>query len=477
MLLLLVLLLIVYLVASPMWSEDTPEDTSGDETYAVATIDHTLLVGLELTHGENSLSFALNDKATEWDWSENGEVPLDNMAFATVVTALNDAKSKYKLEGVTAEELVEYGLDDPSMKVKFIFSDGSQKEFFIGNINSFNGNYYLSEAGEPNTVYMIDAAVKTSLELEIFDFVLEETPPAITEAKINRVEYYPQLDEFYTIFSYYPSGKPSEYTNRYEWYYNIDHKSISSSSVIAPGYPVDGDVADTLASLVTGLSFDECVGLDYSTGNYGFSDTHKIVISYNAAEGETEVLEKKEYVVYLGSQTEDGKIYAHTDDSKLVYLLGSSDEWATLLSSTRAQLLPDEVWLPNYEFVDLMTFTSGANTVAVNVKTTDGNTSFTSSASDDAGAISALVKALENLSAKSNVEFFADDASLVEPAEMFAVEIAFNAGDAPKLDMIIERYSQNYCLVNFNGRADQLVTLEDVQAIIDMIASLGTKAV
>ena len=71
MLLLLVLLLIVYLVASPMWSEDTPEDTSGDETYAVATIDHTLLVGLELTQGENSLSFALNDKATEWDWSEN----------------------------------------------------------------------------------------------------------------------------------------------------------------------------------------------------------------------------------------------------------------------------------------------------------------------------------------------------------------------------------------------------------------------
>ena len=148
-----------------------------------------------------------------------------------------------------------------------------------------------------------------------------------------------------------------------------------------------------------------------------------------------------------------------------------------MLSSTRAQLLPDEVWLPNYEFVDLMTFTSGANTVTVNVKTTDGNTSFTSSASDDVEAISALVKALENLSAKSNVEFFADDASLVEPAGMFAVEIAFNAGDAPKLDMIIERYSQNYCLVNFNGRADQLVTLEDVQAIIDMIASLGTKAV
>lgn len=476
MLLVLVLLVIVYLLASPMWSEDTPEDTSGEDTYAVAEIDHTLLVGLELTQGDEMLSFSLNDEATEWDWSENGEVPLDNMAFANIVTALNEAGSKYKLENITEDQLAEYGLASPSMKVKFIFSDSSSKEFFFGNLNSFNNLYYISETSAPNTVYMVDAAVKSSLDLEIYDFVLEETPPEITEAKINMVEYYPQLDEFYTIFSYHPSGKASEYTDRYEWYYNIDYKSVSSSSVIVPGYPVDGDVADTLASLVTGLSFDECVGLDYSAGNYGFSDTHKIVISYNAAEDETDVLQKQEYVIYLGSQTEDGKIYAHTDDSKLVYLLGSSDDWASLLSATRAQLLPDEVWLPNYEFVDSMTFTSGANTVTVNVKTTDGNTSFTSSASDDEEAISALVKALENLTATSNVEFFSDDASMVEPAKMFAVEIAFNAGAAPKLDMIIERYSQNYCLVNFNGRADQLVTLEDAQAIVDMIASLGKKA-
>lgn len=475
MLLVLVLLLIVYLVASPMWSEDTPEDTSGEETFAVATIDHTLLVGLELTHGEGSLSFTLNDKATEWDWSENGDVPLDNMAFATIVTALNDARSKYKLEGVTSEELAEYGLDDPSMKVRFVFSDSSSKEYVFGKLNSFNNLYYVSETSAPTTVYMVDAAVKTALELEIYDFVLEETPPAITEAKIIRVDHYPQIDEFYTIFSYHPSGKPSEYTDRYEWYYNIDHKSISSSSVVAPGYPVDGDVADTLADLVTGLSFEECVGLDCTVGDYGFSDTHKIIISYNATEGETDVLQKKEYVIYLGSQTEDGKLYAHTADSKLVYLLGSSDEWLSILSATRAQLLPDEVWLPNYEFVDSMTFTSGADAVTVNVKTTDGKTSFTSSASDDVEAISALIKALENLTAKSNVEYFSDDASLVEPAEMFAVEIAFNTGAAPKLDMIIERYSQSYCLVNFNGRADQLVSLEDAQAIVDMIASLGKK--
>lgn len=473
MLLVFALLLLVYLVASPMWSEDVPEDTSDENSYAVAVIDHTLLVGLELTRGEETLIFALNDAATEWDWSENGDVPLDNVAFATIVTALNEATSKYKLEGVTDEQLAEYGLTDPSLRVKFILSDSTSKEYLIGNYNSFNSLYYIAEASAPGTVYMIDASVKSSLELEIYDFVLEETPPAITEAKIVDVTYYPANDEFYKLFSYHPSGKAGEYTDRYEWYYTT--APIAMSSIPAP-YPLSTEIADTLADIVTTLSFEECVGLDYTSGDYGFSESNRIVISYNVDEAENGVLQKKEYVIYLGSQTEDGKLYAHTADSKLVYLLGSSDEWVSVISATRAQLLPDEVWLPNYEFVDSMTFTAGTQSVTVNVKNTDGTTTFDSEASDDADAVAALVKALENLTATSNVEYFADDASLVEPAEILSVEIAFNSGDAPKLDMIVERYSQNYCLVNFNGRADQLVTLEDAQAIVDMIASLGKKA-
>ena len=473
MLFVLVLLVIVYLVASPMWSEDTTEDSSGDATYTVATIDHNLLVGVELTQESGVLNFALKDDGTEWDWSENGEVPLDNTVFATLVTALNEAASKYKLEGTTTDQLAQYGLTEPSMKVKFTFSDGTSSEFLFGALNSFNGLYYISEASAPSTVYMVDASVKSSFELEIYDFVLEETPPTISEAKVNKVIYYPRMDEFYTIFSYYPSGKASEYTDRYEWYYNIDHVSVSSSSIIAPGYPVDSDVADTLVSLVTGLYFEECVGFDYTSGDYGFSDAHKIVISYNAAEEDSEVLQEKEYVIYIGSQTEDGKLYAHTADSKLVYLLGGSDEWVSVISATRAELLPDEVWLPNYESVDSMTFTAGGKSVKVEVKHTDAETTFTSDASTDSEAISALVKALENLTATSNIEYFSDDAALVEPVEMLAVEIAFNSGDAPTLDMIIESYSQNYCLVNFNGRADQLLTLEDVQAVVDMIAGMN----
>lgn len=469
MLTVLVLLVIVYLVASPMWSEDDADETTAVPTHTVAAVDHTALVGLDLTVGGETLSFSLNDKATEWSWSEDGEVPLDNMSFANVVTAINGASSKYKLDGVDAEQLAEYGLDEPAMTVRFTHSDGTAKEYKIGDLNSFNGLYYLSESGSPNTVYMVDAGVVTSLELDIYDFVLEETPPAITEGKILGA-YYTNAEE-YRSFKYYPSGKDDEYTDRYNWYYEQGFIQMSS---IPPRLPLDGSYAEMLTELVTALSFEECAGLDHTDGEYGFSEGRQLVIRYNADENETGVLTEKEYVIYLGAQREDGGIYAHTADSKLVYILGSSDEWTELLTSSREKLMPDEIWLPNYECIDSMAFSAGGNTLAVNVKSTDGKISYSSDRTEDRDALASLLGALDGLTATSNVAYLEDETA-IDKTDVFTVRITFNAGSDPELEMKVTRYSQSYCRVSFNGRSDQLITLIDAENIADMITSLCTK--
>ena len=470
MLIILVLLLMVYLVASPMWSEDAADETSAEPTYTVAVIDHSSLVGLDLTVDGETLNFALNDTATEWDWSEDSEVPLDNVVFATVVTELNEAGSKYKLENVTDEELADYGLSDPRITLKFVFSDGTVQEYKIGNLNSFNGLYYLSESGAPNTVYMIDSSVVYSLELDIYDFVLEDTPPAITEAKILGVNCTKALA--YRNFAYYPSGNSNDYTDRYEWYFNSGATNVSvSSPIIPPLTPLRTDLADSLTALITGLAFDECVALDYTTGEFGFSEGQKLVISYNVDENDTGVLTKKEYVIYIGSQREDGSIYVHTDDSKLVYTLSSSDEWLDIINVSDLKLSPDEIWLPNYELIDSLTFTAGESTLTVNVKNTDGVISYSSDATDDADALTALIEALDGLTATSNTVYLEEDAA-AQKTEVFAVKIAFNSGADSELEIKVTRYSESYCLVSFDGREDQLITLEDAQELAGMISAI-----
>ena len=465
----LLVLLAVYFFASPMWREDEAADTTADQSHQIAAIDHTLLVGLELKHGEENLSFALNDKATEWNWSEDGDVPLDNMAFANIVTALNNAKSKYKLEGVSSEQLAEYGLDAPSMTVKFSFSDGTAKQFFIGNLNSFNSSYYLSEASAPNTVYMIEAAVKTSLELDIHDFVLEETPPAITEAKILGVKYNNAGN--YREFVYYPSGNSSDYTDRYEWYFRNGLVGMSS---LPPETPLRTDLGDSLSALITGLAFDECVALDYTAGDFGFSESKKIVISYNAEEGETGVLQKKEYVIYLGSQREDGSIYAHTDISKLVYTLSSSDEWLEIIGVEETKLYPDELWLPNYELIKSMTFTAGGEPVKVNVEVTDGKIAYSSDTTNDADAIGALVKAFEDMKTVSNAAYLDPSDGAEGMGELFAVYVELDSGS--EVSVVVRRYTDEYCVVTFDFMDGRLIAREDADAFIDMIFALTEKA-
>lgn len=474
MLIILVLLLVVYLVASPMWRESGDETTEPTPSYTVAVIDHNTIVGLELEHGEEKLSFSLNEGGTAWNWSENAEVPLDNMVFANAVTALNEASSSYKLEGVTADQLAEYGLAEPTLRAKFIFTDGSTREFIFGNLNSFNSLYYFTEATATETVYMVSSSVKASLELDIYDFILEETPPAITEGKILGVSTVNASN--YADFTYYPSGKDSDYTDQYNWYYRTEILLMSTfpslTSTLPPELPLDSTMADTLTGLLTSLSFEECVGLDDSDEKYGFSESKKIVVRYNVDETENGVLTEKEYVIYIGSQREDGGIYAHTADSKLVYILSSSDEWLGFISPEKPKLLPDEIWLPNYERVDSLTFKAAGNTLTVNVNNTDGKISYSSSATEDTEALSALISKLDALKATSNIAYLKDEDTGVEKELMLAVKIAFNAGENSELEMDITRYSQSYCLVKFGFRNDQLITLEDAEALIGLVTEL-----
>ena len=118
-----------------------------------------------------------------------------------------------------------------------------------------------------------------------------------------------------------------------------------------------------------------------------------------------------------------------------------------------------------------MTFTAGGNSIEIAVKTTDGKTSYSSEKSDDAKALAALVKALEELKAKSNIAYFEDESAGVEKTEIFSVLVAFNQGSQPAYEIKVTRFSQSYCVVSFNGREDQLLTLEDAQKLADAITA------
>ncbi len=470
----LVLLLMVYLVVSPMWSEDNNGDTTtAQPEHTVAVIDHNTLKGFELTKNDESssetLTFTLKEDLTGWIWSENSDIPLDNDVFASVVTALTDATSAYKLENVASDDLATYGLDAPAYTLKLSFDGGSEKIYYVGSLNSFNSLYYFSEAGAKDTVYMVDASVPEALELDIYDFVLEEVPPVITEAKIVSVECLRDglFDD--VRFTYYPAGNGADYTDKYNWYYVLNDQPMHSST-ISPNRPLNSSVADSLTHLITDLSFAECVGFDCKDATYGFSDSRRIEIVYNVENEDNGILTEMTYVVYFGTQTEGGGIYAHTDNSKLVYLISDADEWLGIINGEHKDFAASELWLANYELIDSLTFKTGENELAVDVINTDGEITY-SSEGKDSKKLEELLEALEAVNAVSHVSVLDKDTAL-EKKVFFTLEIKFANADKVNETMTVESYTENYCRVTFMNDSGRLITTEEAEKLASLIADI-----
>ena len=234
-----------------------------------------------------------------------------------------------------------------------------------------------------------------------------------------------------------------------------------------------------LVDWIIGMSFDSCISLDYNTDSseFDFTGESSVIIKYKADPNETGVLSEQTYVLHIGN-IRQGDIVVHTDNSKLVYRMDGTEDWYQLLHSEKEQLAADEIWLPNYERIDSLTFTAGANganNLTVNVKNTDGEISYSSDATEDTDSLTALLEALDGLKATSNVAYLEDDAAAVDKTEVFKVKIDFNAGSNSELEMKVTRYSLNYCLVSFNGREDQLITLEDAEKLVEMISVIFTE--
>lgn len=141
------------------------------------------------------------------------------------------------------------------------------------------------------------------------------------------------------------------YTDRYTWF------SLADGEYTA----LDNELAEDLVSLVTGLSWGECVDYDADVkdlGDYGL-DTPSVTVSVSYIET-TEVEtnetdedgepvyetreEEKTFNLELGSYSADGGCYARIAGSEMIYLIdaGVCD---SLLYADTVSLLPEDVIL------------------------------------------------------------------------------------------------------------------------------------
>lgn len=475
-----------------VWVRPSTVDTGGEgsstegETYTAVDINPTdlekITVRIRRTQvdsesGEekndiSKLSFHLNESSDKWIWDENESVPLDNSKFAALCTALMDKSSDYKLD-IPADKLSDYGLAEPVIEVSFGFPQGRTETYFVGMKNTFNGLYYFSHADRPTEVYMVDAAVKDALDIDIYDMILFDTLPTLTVNNLSTLSFSKGEDKF--VFTRYPSGNSRDYTDAYNWYFSVNG---------GEQMPVSTDFAGNMESALTYMSLIECVSFDKSEeGEFGFDDPIKLTVGYKVTETVTdssssassEITREESFSLWFGGDDGEDHRYVRTDTSGMIYTLYYSSFFSQLFEAKQLQILPQEIIALNMDNVSSVTLSANGKTFKVDITHGADTDVYTDGDGKelDAATLSefnAVLEALGKMKATSDTsvvgkgEGFSDE-------EMFRAEFTFISGKHTSGEMKITRYGGNYCRVSFLGRDSQLVTLSDVGNLVDLVTA------
>ena len=469
----------VYLVVGNIvkQSEESGDDTT-EEGYAVTALDASTLSSMKvkITASDDSgttiteLSFSLSEDETKWLWADDESVPLDNTAFANIVTAINDSVSPVKLENVTDEEMADYGLASPAIEVTFGFSDGTGYTAKLGDYNSFKGMYYYMDSNDPDTVYMVDSTVEDYLDVSIFDLLAYDELPEISSAKITSLTYTKGDREL--VFTYYATGNSDDYTDAYNWYLSVNG---------AEEFAISASLGDDITSAITSRTLLDAVA--YNTSNdaeYGMDAPGKLVISYMRTDtitdsttgSETEITTPATYTLYFGDTDEDAYYYVRTQDSNLIYTISYSDEFFDMFEEEGRNLRPTELVNLNDTYLDGVVYTAGTSVLEVKLTHADGTTAYTLANGEtlDFDKYSEIAETLAGITATSYTSVLEADSSVGNDL-IFSAKYSFNSGSRSEGTLEIRKYSQSYAVVSFMGRDDQLITMDEANSLAALVAA------
>lgn len=141
------------------------------------------------------------------------------------------------------DDLAEYGLDEPECSISVTAE--AETTIDIGGETSLDGLRYVS-IGDGN-VYLVSSDLLTNFSCGLYDLVSKEAIPDMSDLVSLTVETASG-----TLDIEYLEDSGLAYTDRYTWF------SLADGEYTA----LDNELTEDLVSLVTGLSWGECVDYD-----------------------------------------------------------------------------------------------------------------------------------------------------------------------------------------------------------------------
>ena len=193
---------------------------------------------------KNEVTF--EKKGDIWRKKDEEAFPVNQTILEEVVSSLTDIESDRVLED--AENLEQYGLDEPSNTIKIKVEpsklkgdseesvekdnvkevDENETTLRIGDLNEASNQYYVSKGEDRNTVYLVDSGVIEPFSKSLYEYAEGEDFPAIADtSEIKKITVTEAEELSYVLEKEEGTGF---------WYLGEDEKadSAKASSLAAP---------------------------------------------------------------------------------------------------------------------------------------------------------------------------------------------------------------------------------------------------
>ncbi len=311
------------------------EEAAAGET--ILTIEPSDIMEFSFDIDGEEVSFIRQDDG-EWQKADDETFPVKASALQGPLNNLAPLKSVRTL--IDAEDLSEYGLDDPENTITLTDKEGEETVIAIGDTNAVTGNDYLMLNGDAEVVYTVDAGLRESFYDDLYEYALSEEIPDIMATDIIELKTVLQDGGGYDL-------------------------CLANALWEVNGEEADSDLANTLNRTAAGLTYVGYLEHDcQDLSEYGLDEPAAVLtITWqevvNSEEGEETEAEAEteteaetepatEYIEYsvtflIGDMDEAGDYYVQMDGSSEVHTFSGS-EISELLSYSAEDLtaVPEE---------------------------------------------------------------------------------------------------------------------------------------
>ncbi|WP_310604348.1 DUF4340 domain-containing protein, partial [Anaerosporobacter sp.] len=215
-----------------------------------------------------------------WVDKSDTNAPINQDYITAILDKLVSLEAS-KIVVEKAEDLAEYGLENPSVIVHILSEDGSDFELNFGDSLSSSSGYYVNLADE-EVVYAVATGVRSVFEHTKTEMLSIEEFPTITASNVTNINIVKDGEEIFKAEYNQDAADAGEY---YAW--NI----VKPYSTVQKGNPTQ---FDTYFENYSSVSFNECVdyicsdlskyGLDNPSTTIDLSYYEETIVDSNSTE-------------------------------------------------------------------------------------------------------------------------------------------------------------------------------------------------